>query len=89
MIYRNIFAERLILLRKERNLYQKDIADVLGVTKNAITKLEKAQRSPSFEVLVALADYFNVTLDYLVGRVEAQKRLDLKKRIASKDEGVL
>lgn len=65
MIYRNIFAERLILLRKERNLYQKDIADVLGVTKNAITKLEKAQRSPSFEVLVALADYFNVTLDYL------------------------
>jgi transcriptional regulator with XRE-family HTH domain len=40
----------------------------LGVTVQAYSLLEKANRSPSFEILTALADYFSVSLDYLVGR---------------------
>lgn len=70
MISRNIFADRLLSLRKEANISQRTLAKDLGLTNPAITYLETAQRSPSFEVLVALADYFHVSIDYLTGRTD-------------------
>lgn len=68
MKYRNLFAQRLLELRKEAKLSQRALGEILGLTNPAIAYLENAKRSPSFEVLCALADYFNVSLDYLVGR---------------------
>ena len=44
------------------------LGEYLSVTDEAVRLLEKGKRSPSFEVLCALADYFDVSLDYLVGR---------------------
>ncbi len=70
MISRNIFADRLLSLRKEANISQRTLAKDLGLTNPAITYLENAQRSPSFEVLVTLADYFHVSIDYLTGRTD-------------------
>lgn len=71
---RTIFADRLLSLRKSANISQRALAKELNLTNPAITYLETAQRSPSFEVLIALADYFNVSLDYLVGRSDDPER---------------
>lgn len=68
MTYREEFAARLSSMRTNAGLSQKAVADVLGVSAPAVTMMEKAKRSPSFEVLCTLADYFDVSLDYLVGR---------------------
>lgn len=74
MNYRENFASRLSSLRADVGLSQKAVADILGVSAPAVTMLEKAKRSPSFEVLCALADYFDVSLDYLVGRSDEPAR---------------
>lgn len=50
------------------------IGSELGVTDEAVRLLEKGKRSPSFEVLCSLADYFDVSLDYLVGRSDDPTR---------------
>lgn len=74
MMYRNIFSERLTALRNAANISQRTLAKDLSLTGPAITMMEKAARSPSFEVLCALADYFDVSLDYLVGRSDNPER---------------
>lgn len=60
--------ERLIRLRKERHLTQKQVAEGVGLTTIAIQNYESGRRKPAYDILIALADYFNVSLDYLVGR---------------------
>ena len=74
MKYKNIFSERLLQCRKDVGLSQKALADILNISDAAVTMMEKSKRSPSFEVLCALADYFDVSLDYLVGRSDDPKR---------------
>lgn len=68
MDFRKIFSERLSALRKEKNISLKELGCILGVTDESVRLLEKSKRSPSFEILCALADYFEVSIDYLVGR---------------------
>lgn len=63
-----IFCKRLLECRKKAHISQKALAEIIGVSDAAITMLEKNKRYPSFETLIALADYFNVSLDYLCGR---------------------
>ena len=74
MIFRNKFAAVLSALRKERKISLAALGKAVGVSNQAISLLEKGQRSPSFQVLIALADYFDVSLDYLVGRSDNPKR---------------
>jgi len=62
------FASIIKKLREEKKLSQKDIADHLGVTRQAVNSYECGRREPDYEVLVKLADYFGVTVDYLLGR---------------------
>ena len=68
MDYRKNFSECFAILRKQRGVSLAVLGNFLGVTDEAVRLLEKGKRSPSFEVLCALADYFDVSLDYLVGR---------------------
>mgnify|MGYP004459734371 FL=1 len=74
MDFRKNFSERLSALRKEKNISLKELGYILGVTDESVRLLEKSKRSPSFEILCALADYFNVSLDYLVGRSDDPTR---------------
>lgn len=74
MEYRKKFSERLSVLRKQKNISLVALGQLLGVTDEAVRLLEKGKRSPSFEVLCALADFFNVSLDYLVGRSDDPER---------------
>lgn len=54
-------------LRVEKNLLQKDLAKKLNIARNTVTQYEKNLARPSYEVLVAIAKYFNVSTDYLLG----------------------
>lgn len=74
MEYRGKFSERLAILRRKREMSMASIGSELGVTDEAVRLLEKGKRSPSFEVLCSLADYFDVSLDYLVGRSDDPTR---------------
>jgi transcriptional regulator with XRE-family HTH domain len=64
-----IFSQRLKQLREDRNLTQKDIAKHIGKTRQAIALYELGKREPDFEVLLKISDFFSVSLDYLLGRV--------------------
>lgn len=74
MDYRKNFSERLCALRKDKGESMATLGEYLSVTDEAVRLLEKGKRSPSFEVLCTLADYFDVSLDYLVGRSDDPNR---------------
>lgn len=65
-----MFSERLVSLRKERNITQKQLAAELNLSEVGIQNYEGERRKPAYDVLLALADYFDVSLDYLVGRTD-------------------
>lgn len=62
------FQDRLINLRKSKNLTQKEIAEAIGISVLGYQRYEYGTREPAFHILISLADYFNVSLDYLVCR---------------------
>ena len=65
--------EALKLIRKERKLRQQDLADYLGITVSAYGNYELGQREPDLSTLCKLADFFNTTIDYLLGRTELRQ----------------
>lgn len=66
--------ERLIELRKARHLTQKQVAEGVNITEVAIQNYEAGRRKPNYDILIALADYFDVSIDYLVGRSDVPDR---------------
>ena len=69
----NKLYNRLIKLKKDKNLLQKDIAKDVNLSLRAYQYYERGQREPTASVLIALADYFDVSIDYLVGRTDNPK----------------
>lgn len=67
------FAERLKLLREEHGLSQDKLGKEIGVSRYAIYTYEKGKASPTVEGLVMLADHFDVTTDYLLGRTDTPR----------------
>lgn len=68
------FQERLRQIRKHNKLSQVKVAETIGVSQRVISDFENGTGLPSFKVLIALADYFDVSLDYLVGRSDDPTR---------------
>lgn len=64
------FTQRLKEARKCKNFKQKEMAELLGIKLRSYQQYEGGQRRPDYETLVALADYLDVTTDYLLGRTE-------------------
>lgn len=62
------FGSILEELRKDRNMTQKELAEVIYVTSGTISNYENDRYLPDIEKLIMLADHFNVTIDYLLGR---------------------
>ena len=58
----------LLKLRKEKNKSQQEIAELLGIRQTAYSKYENNLTEPSIENLIKLADYYQVSIDYLVDR---------------------
>ena len=61
---------RLKELRKKRNISQLKLALDLNMNQNTISRYENLEREADYETLVRFADYFDVSLDYLLGRVD-------------------
>ena len=63
-------SNRLIELKNSRNLLQKQIAEDTNISLRAYQYYEKNQRFPTSDTLIKLADYFDVSTDYLLGRTD-------------------
>lgn len=61
---------RLKELRKQKGLSQLRLATELNTTQNTISRYETGEREPGIDELIKLADYFNVSVDYLLGRTD-------------------
>ena len=70
MFSNEIFAERVKMLRKQQNIKQSELGEMVGLTYTAISDIERGRRTTTIEKLVAIADYFEVSIDYLVGRTD-------------------
>lgn len=68
------FGERLSQLRKLRGLKAEELATAIGLQRRIIFHYEKNEANPSYDTLIALADFFGVSLDYLVGRSDDPRR---------------
>ena len=68
------FNEHLKKLRKSRHLTQKQLAEGIGSSERGIQQYEMGVRKPTYDKLIALADYFDISIDYLVGRTDDPAR---------------
>ena len=64
------FSERLAFLQKSKEITKKTIMDATGISLTAYFRYENGARVPDMSTLIALADFFGVSLDYLVGRTD-------------------
>lgn len=81
------FDKILKLLRNERQLSQQELADALGISKSSINMYERGERQPNFEVLETIADYFNVDIDYLLGRTSKTTKVINPNTLAAHFDG--
>ena len=66
-----ILAKRLKELREGRRIYQRELAEILGMSFRGYQNYETGQSEPKLATLIVLADYYQVSIDYLVGRTDA------------------
>jgi len=64
------FAEILKYLRLRENLTQPELADKLKISKSAVSMYENGNREPDFELLETIADFFNVDMNFLLGKTD-------------------
>ena len=67
------FSDRLKELRSERGLKQREMAELCGLKLRGYQQYEYAEAYPTVPGLLFLADYFNVSLDYLMGRTDKRE----------------
>lgn len=79
------FAENLKTIRKKRNITQEQLADILGVSRQAVSKWESEGGYPETETLLLLAKEMNVSLDYLFSERCHMVRSENKKRVSKID----
>ncbi|MBQ3234859.1 MAG: helix-turn-helix transcriptional regulator [Clostridia bacterium] len=64
------FSKVLIELRKESKISQQKLAHSIGVTQQCISEWEKGNMEPTLSNLIKLADFFEISIDFLAGRTE-------------------
>ncbi|MCQ1530669.1 helix-turn-helix domain-containing protein [Lutispora saccharofermentans] len=73
MFSKEIFGERVKALRIKKNIKQSELGEIVGLTYTAVSDIERGRRTTTLEKLEALADYFDVSVDYLMGRTDNPK----------------
>lgn len=63
------FSENFKLLRKSKSYSQAELAELLGISKSSVNMYERGEREPNSEMLIKIADLFEVSIDFLIGRV--------------------
>lgn len=70
-------AERIRLLRENKNISQKKLAEDLLIGQSTMSEYENGVKQPPISILVKIADYFDVSLDFLAGRTD--KKIPIEK----------
>lgn len=63
-------VKNLKLIRNSRGISQQTLANAIGTTQQSVNMYENHKIEPDISTLIALADYFDVTVDYLIGRTD-------------------
>lgn len=63
--------KNLRILRESANISQKQLADAVGVSQQSINKYENHKIEPDIETLIRISDYFNTSVDYLIGHIDS------------------
>ena len=66
----------LKLLRQEYGISQQRLADAIGVSQPSINKYENHNIEPEIEILKRMADYFNTSIDFIVGHTDIRRRIE-------------
>ncbi len=80
-----MFGRKLKELRLEKKINQSELGEMIGISPSTVGMYERDQRFPDKDILGKLADYFEVSVDYLLGRTD-QRNLQIKK--TKLDEGI-
>lgn len=72
-----MFGDRLKELREDQGMTQTDLANLLNISRTSISGYETEANDPSIDILIKIADIFNVSLDYLLGRTKEKYNLNL------------
>ena len=64
----SVFSDRLRRLRKARDVTQAQLAEAIGITDRACRRYEAAENEPTLSVIQGIADFFDVSVDFLMGR---------------------
>lgn len=64
----SIFGDNIKRLRKNKGLKQQELAEILGISQKSYSHWENGKTEPSFDNLFKLADFFDISLDWLFGR---------------------
>jgi len=68
-----MISGRLTLLRKEIELTQEELADKLHLSRSGYAHYESGKRKPAYDTLILFADFYNTSIDYLMGRTYVRK----------------
>lgn len=72
-----MIGQRIRDLRKQKRMSQTELAKSAGVSQTTVTAWETGKAEPSSSAITSLADYFDVTTDYLLGKPEMKKETDI------------
>lgn len=75
------FGSRLLVLRKAQKLSQTELGQQIDVHKNVLGKYERDEVKPSIDVAAKIADFFDVSLDYLTGKVDQEIDQEIAERV--------
>ncbi len=69
-------VENLKKLRNNAHISQQQLADVIGVSQQSINKYENHMVEPDIATLIAIANYFSTSVDYLIGNTEVERKIE-------------
>lgn len=70
-------VKNLKYLRMEKNISQQKLAEIIGVSQQSINKYENHNIEPDIATLILLADYFNTSVDYLIGNTDINHKIQI------------
>ena len=76
-----MFGEKLKALREDAGLYQKELGDVLNVTSQTVSGWEINRTTPDYDMLKKIANYFGVSIDYLLGNISNKNNVEEEMKI--------
>jgi len=77
------FGKRIQELREEMNITRKTLAEKMNISYSSMSKYETDERFPEKDMLVQFADFFDVSIDYIIGRSNTRKENDIKIALSS------